>query len=209
MAPRALVIALIASALSWAPAAHAVTIGFGCITNNNAIDCGIGEAQLTVDVTDPGGNQVLFTFSNSGPADSAITDVYFDDGSLLGIASILDNPPDVDFMVPAIPAELPGANNVVPPFVTTQQFSAGADPPPATTGVDPGESVGVVFDLINAGTYADVLAELDSGALRIGIKVQDFASTGSESFVNLPEPATGGLLALGLLFTTFGVRRRS
>ena len=44
--------------------------------------------------------------------------------------------------------------------------------------------------------------------LRLGLHVQDFASTGSESYVNLPEPTTGGLIGLGLLLATVRGRRR-
>ena len=87
--------------------AAAATLGFGCITNNSPIDCTIAEAQLFVDVTDAGGGQVLFTFSNLGPASSSITDVYFDDGSLLAIA-LVSNSPGVDFSQLASPANLPG-----------------------------------------------------------------------------------------------------
>ena len=72
--------------------ANAALYSFYNITNNDAGDAAIGEAQLSVDVTDNGGNQVLFTFLNSGPEASSITDVYFDDnsGQLLSIASITD-----------------------------------------------------------------------------------------------------------------------
>jgi hypothetical protein len=189
--------------------ALAVTLGFGCISNNLGVDCATGEAQLAVDVIDPGGDQVLFTFTNSGPNASSITDVYFDDGSLLGIASILDNPPDVDFSTPATPSNLPSANNASPPFQTTAMFSADANPPPADKGVNPGESVGILFDLINGKNYAAVLSELASGQLRIGIHVQAFAGGGSESYVNppLPEPSTGLLIGLGLLAAIVWRRR--
>jgi hypothetical protein len=84
---RRLIFGLGAALLLGSNPAAAAVLGFGCITNNLPGDCLIAEAQLTVDVTDPGGGQVLFTFSNSGPDDSSITDVYFDDGSLLDIAS--------------------------------------------------------------------------------------------------------------------------
>ena len=68
----------------------AVPYGFQGITSNSLNDVAIGEAQLSVDVTAVAGNahQVLFTFTNAGPLASSITDVYFDDGTLLGIASI-------------------------------------------------------------------------------------------------------------------------
>ena len=78
--------------------ARAATYGFQCITNNSLTDAAIGEAQLFVDVTDPGGDQVLFTFINDGPEASSITDVYFDDGALLGLAAIDNSDPGVSFL---------------------------------------------------------------------------------------------------------------
>jgi hypothetical protein len=195
---------LVLGILSAYPAA-AVSFGFYCITGNLAGDCAIGEAQLSVDVIDAGGGQVLFQFGNSGPDASSITDVYFDDGALLGIASIV-NGPGVSFMQPATPSELPGANNASPPFVTTTGFSADSVPAVQPNGVNPGESLGIVFDLVGAMTYADVLSQLGSGALRIGIHVQGYDSLGSESLVNVPEPGSAVLVAIGL--AGLGANRR-
>ena len=48
-----------------ASAASAVTLGFSNITGNNATDAAIGEAQLSVDVTDAGGGLVDFKFNNT------------------------------------------------------------------------------------------------------------------------------------------------
>ena len=187
-----------------APNAGAVTIGFGCISNNLAGDCAIGEAQLSVDVSDNGGGQVLFLFSNAGPEDSSITGVFFDDGTLLGIASLIDadtgGDPGVDFTAGSgTPPELPAGNTVG--FQTTVGFLADSDPPVQPNGVNPLETLGVVFDLQAGGTLQDVIAELTDETLRIGIFVQGFAGGGSESFVSIPvpEPGTAMLLGLGLL----------
>jgi hypothetical protein len=200
---------LVLSCLASSPA-RGLAFGFDCITNNLAGDCAIGEAQLTVDVTDPGNDQILFTFHNAGPDPASITDVYFDDGSLLAIASILGSPPGVAFSEGASPPNLPGGNGVSPPFVTG--FSVDSDPPTVASGVDPGESLGILFDLQAGRTFADVLAELEDGTLRIGIHVQGFASGGSESFV-VPEPSVLGLGGLGLLglwhLSRRGARARS
>jgi len=159
---------------------HIVEPGDGAVQLADGV---IGEAQMFVELLDFGG-QVEFVFTNTGPALSSITDVYFDDGLLLGIASINNTPGFVEFSQLASPPELPGGNNLAPPFVTTDGFSADSDPPAQPMGVNPGEQLGIVFDLQGGATHQDVVNDLASGALRIGIHVQGFASGGSEAFVN-------------------------
>jgi len=197
--------------LAAAPAGAATTFGFYNITANNSGDAAIGEEQLFVDVTDNGSSQVLFTFTNTGPENSSICDVYFDDGSLLGIASIDNSSTGVLFTQLAKPVNLPGANNASPPFVTTAGFSADSDPPVQPNGVNPGEYVGILFDLQTDKTFSDVLTDLGTGELRIGIHVQGFDSGGSEGFVNndnpVPIPASVLLLGSGLIGLV-GFRRK-
>jgi len=191
----------VALALGMAGRAPAATLNFNCITNNSSgTDCTIGEAQLAVDVTDPGGGQVLFTFTNSGTDPSSLADVYFDDGSLLGISSIDNSDPGgVSFNPLATPADLPGGNMVSPSFVTSQGFSADSNPPVEPNGVNPGESLGITFNLLPGQTFADVLADLANGGLRIGLHVQAFADGNSESFVNAPVPEPTSIILIGSL----------
>jgi len=200
--------------------ARATILGFESITDNLASDAAIGEAQLFVDVTDAGGGLVSFLFSNIGPNPSSITDVYFDDGSLLAIAQLIDaddgtgGDPGVDFSPLASPPNLPGGQEADPPFETTQGFSADSDAPATPLkGVNPGETLEILFSLQSGQTFTDVVAELASGALRIGTHVQAFESGGSESFVNHPgtgvaEPGSMVLFTLGILGLAAGVSRR-
>ena len=175
--------------------AGAVSFGFGCISNNLAGDCDIGEAQLAVDVTaGPAAGQVSFLFTNTGSEDSSITAVYFDDGTLDGIASILDGT-GVDFEEGANPSNLPAGNTVG----FDASFSADSEPPTQPNGVNPGQELTIIFDLLTGEDFAGTLAALADGSLRIGLHVQGFESEGSESFVNVPEPALALLLAPLLL----------
>jgi hypothetical protein len=207
-----LVAVLVGSGLL-ASVSSATTFGFGCITSTSLVNCAIGAAQLSVDVTaDPDVNQVVFKFNNIGGAAASITDVYFDDGTLLGIAALRDRDDSitdlggygdagVDFSQGASPPNLPGGNAVN--FHVTAGFLADSDAPVQSNGVNPNEYLQIVFNLQSGKTFTDTLNALALGAgtggLRIGIHVQAIGTGGSESFVNaVPEPGTFALLALGL-----------
>ena len=91
---------------------HIVESGDGA---TELADGAIGEAQLFVELTDFG-TLVEFSFSNIGPEASSITDVYFDDGTLLGIASFSNELGIVEFSPLASPPDLPGGNWYHPGF---------------------------------------------------------------------------------------------
>jgi hypothetical protein len=180
-----------------------VRLGFTGLTDNNAEDVETGQAQLSVDVgNDIGGglraNQVRFRFHNDGDKPCSITDIYFDDGQLLGIAFLENTEGLVEFSQGAAPPNLPGGELAAPPFETTAGFSADSDPPILPLGINPGENLGIIFDIQPGYDRFDVVDELADESLRIGIHVQGFASGGSESFLNVPtpEPATLGLMLL-------------
>ena len=60
-----------------------------------------------------------------------------------------------------------------------------------------------------APDYADVIAELTDGRLRIGLHVQGFGNGGSESFVNNPVPVPAAVWLFGSgLIGLVGVARR-
>jgi len=190
--------------------AWAEMYGFTVVENNSSIyDPGI--MQFTVDVTDAGPvgsmNRVLFTFKNNGPITSSITQVYFDDGTLLGIADLIDKDQNsgdanVDFtqVGSAETPVLPGWENLDPDFITTAGFAAKADPSPSHNGIKVGESLGIIFNLQGTQTLEDTIRMLADGGLRIGLHVQGFLDGKSESYVNGPPvlPLPGAVL-LGVL----------
>jgi hypothetical protein len=199
------------------PAAAIETYSFDCITSNDPTGASgaAGERALFVDVSPTGDDsQVLFTFRNegtTGPYDSFYIDgVYFYDGVLLKISSLIDaddgsdGDPNVDFSGGTNPDHLPGFDldtyKLVTGYTLDVNDAADSDPSRTVGGVQPGEWLGVVFELRGNAVYADVINGLNDGTILIGLKVQGFGPY-SEGFVNgepLPVPGAVVLSAIGI-----------
>jgi hypothetical protein len=183
---------------------YAIPYGFQNVTNNNATNAAAGEAQLSLNVTGLN-NTISFQFINSGPVPCVITQIYFDfptaGGYSLNFSSFATAAGNtVVYQTGGTPHNLPGGQ----PISFVADFVASPDNPQPTYGVGTGENLFINFSLLN-GIFNNVISDLDSGALRVGIHVQSFANGGSESFINdpqaapVPEPTTMLLLGTGLL----------
>jgi len=171
--------------LSCLGTADAVIFPFQIFTNNGEYNDNHG-AIFKVDVTN-GEGTAKFTFYNESTFDCVIAAIYFDDGSLLGIDEII-NGPGTEFEKDG-PGNLPGGNLLNPPFVADREFNIGADNPAPQKGVNAiptGEWIQIKFNLISGGTIQDVINELHTGELRIGLHIISFPDGKSESAVNTP-----------------------
>jgi hypothetical protein len=124
---------------------------FSAVTNSSATNVATGQAQLSVDVSNGGTigsvNYVAFTFSNAGPNASSLTQIYFDDGTLLATGSVTDGP-GTDFSFNSGGGQvLPGGNAIN--FDVTSAFTAKPAPPVEPNGVNPGEHVTLTYSLRN------------------------------------------------------------
>lgn len=203
---KTFVISLLGTFLLCSTCFGTTTLTFYNISHNDPGDAAIGESQLSVDVIDDGGN-VTFTFQNSGPEASVICEIYFDNSILMSFVGIDESLPQVDYKNYQIgsvaPGNLPAGNAISPPFMATMTLSIEPTNPEPKWGVGPGEWVSLTYSLQAGKVYQDVLNDLASGDLRIGIHVQAYDSGGSESFIAqtdgapVPEPATMFILAAG------------
>ncbi len=171
--------------------AQALQFNFNNITHNSAVNESTGERQLLVDVTDSFGkenlasNNVLFKFSNVGPFASSMTQIYFDNSTVLkSMGTIADSGAGVDFVAATGNMNLPGGNTVK----FSPDFGIKPTGSVSQNGVNPGEWVSVLFNLSPSKTLNDVFNDLKSGSLRVGMHVQAFSNGGSEAFVNNNTP---------------------
>ena len=188
---------------------HADQFSFSCITGNSATNCNILETQIFLDVTaDANPNLVNFLFTNTGPAASSITDVYFSDLSpaLLGLPSYFTFSTGVSFSAGCSPGNLPGGGGS---FGFTTSYCADSDSPTQPNGVNPTEWLNIQYTLQGDETFADVIAALNNETYRVGVHVQGFANGGSEAGVHrVPEPSTMLLSVVGLASIAAPFRRR-
>lgn len=197
---------IIAAALvGFGSAAQAQTYSFGCVSNNSVANCTTGAAQLSLTLTQTIGS-VDFLFRNVGTAASSIADIYFDwaNNSAVFSPGQIINGSGVSFAWGASPPNLPAGNNLIPNFVA--DLAADSNAPVQPNGVNPGEQLTFRF----LSTSTSTAANLNSGALRVGLHVQGFSNGGSESFVTspIPEPETYAMLLAGLGLMAFVARRR-
>ena len=183
--------------------ASALTINFvQSGGTGSAADIAALENQLYVELSEVGGQAVFEFINESGGIPSSVTAVYFEStaGLLSAIGVGLSNPAGVAFDTPATPSGLPG-------LVEANIFySADANAPAPTNGINPGESLEVSFNYAGGATLADLVAAVEGGSLRLGIRVQSFGNGDSAQFVStgrphddpIPEPATMALLGLGI-----------
>ena len=196
------------------------TFEFARLSSNADVDVA-PYITLTTEATAPtestdNGTQVWFTFANDAPFASSITGVYLDDRTgLLTLPQIFDGD-GVDFNYSW--KKFPGGAGMDPPFITSRGLTVRSEPPVSPDGVNPGESLLLLFGL--NGDYADLISAIGLGAhlqpgdsadgtLRIGLHVQ--AVLGDESDVVRAVPVPNALLlgstGLGLLLGATRLRR--
>lgn len=215
------IVVLLALLLVHTVQVRAELIDFGCITGNDAsgTSCAIAESQMKLEIEASGSDQVLFTFSNIGAVDSFIGSIYFmyDNFDVLVFDAILNLDSGARFREGAHPSHLPAYDSRPASFSAEADVGRGQGNRGGRghNGINQGESLGILFDLVGA-TYDDVYAALLSGDLVIGIHAQGLGENNeySESLVAMPPmvvpvPAAAWLFSFGLLTLVGWIKRSS
>ena len=195
---------------AFATQVQAVTFNFNCVTSNGVGTCDTAEAQMLLDVTASGSNQVLFEFSNNDVGlgtdlNAIIGEVYFYDGIYLDASPSIINGSGVNFVAGANPAMLPGYD------ATPLSVFAAADVSQNTAdGVAVGDgTLGILFTLLSGADFNTVIAAMNSGDLVVGIHAKALGIDDiSESLVTVPVPAAVWLFASGLIGLVGVARKR-
>jgi len=179
------------------PAKAGYSVTFARQTSNGTQDVA-GQLRLTIE--DQGGSNVRFVFRNVGPVASRISEIYFDDGSLIGSAFTLNNGIGVDFQMGGNPATPPGISgfdatvNLVLRSQAAKNAATGIDQLTAASNTD--EFLNYNFALINNQKFADVITSLQiaqtggwnvdtTGGLRIALHVKSIGKlSNSDSFLS-------------------------
>jgi hypothetical protein len=198
-AALAAITALIVSSSAYA---LSYSLDFFVITQNSPLGSAVGE-QLHLEISDIG-DQVLFTFSNDGPIQSTLTDIYFEEGAsppLQSMADIDNNGGSGNVDYDQVTGRLRRPPGSRPYGWGRNATEFRADPSYAPAGVDPGEYVGLTFDLSDGYTFDDIVTELENEEWRIGIHVQRLPDGSSETFFNRPPTEVPDLGSTWMLLT--------
>lgn len=172
---------------------------------NDPTNSAIVRDQIRLDVIDVDSSHVAFKFYflDTTKTKPTITDIYFADGNLLSAPPTITTTGYVQgFTRSATPQNFVGPST----FSPTQFFTAAADNPQPSKGINPGDTLTFTFTYKSGVNYDGILAALRAAppnnytpdTLGIGLKIQNFANGGSEWAINNapanPVPAPAGVV---------------
>jgi hypothetical protein len=198
MANKKKVLLVFVLALFWSisNANAEITYPFEVITANGDYFEG-GQLDLSLEVENID-STVSFIFENESTVCSSIARIYFEQTMMLIFEDLFEGD-GTDFEVYTTPPSLPAGQTIDPAFERDDVFSVGAESPPPTNGINPGEQLTVNFKLADDTQFNDVIEALNTGLWRIGIHIIALPDGSSESAITIPEPTTLLIMGTGIV----------
>jgi hypothetical protein len=171
----------------------AATLGFTSVSATSPADVVIGQSQFFVSILDESARQVRFHFTNTGPAASSITTIFFvDQGDEQGFILTSVQPvtvagSGVAFGIPTIPPTLDIPELPESPGERLQLTLTANEPAPAN-GIGPGESLDVVGNLSDDLVTSQLMNRIANGTVRIALQAEGFPDGGTGTFLNNTSP---------------------
>jgi hypothetical protein len=184
--------------------------GFGTITTNSPNREAIA-GQLFMDVNSLTAASSSITFTNTGPSDSSISEIYFGSDLTtlnLSIDSVLSSSAGVSFDISgASPANPPGFEEFANWWSITIAAAESESPGTSHNGINPFEYLELGLSYTSGSTLSELI---QTGELQVALHVISIGEY-SDTFVNdttvIPEPAS--LILMGSVGSLLGfVRKR-
>ncbi len=167
------------------------------IFTDNGLYFSSSELELFVEVSQGTEDYLIdFTFHNQSQIESSIAGIYFDSALPLDFVEITQGLGTV-FERFATPENLPAGKDLKPAFLAIADLSFDSDPAVPHNGINPGQWLTIGLTVADGSTFEDVIDSLNGGSVRIGTHVIALPDGSSESAVNIPEPLTFFLIAIG------------
>ncbi len=194
---------ILAGSLSAAPTYKVVGVSKTSTANTK-----IGESQISVGLVGLSSSQIKIVVSNNGPSASSIADIYLGGTSGLLVKKQIINGSGVAYSWGATPGNLPGGTSKA-------DISADSNPPVSSRGINPGESVSLVFNIVRGKSLETIVSAIECGSLKVGMHVQAFKDGKSECFEIdrnppvVPAPGTLILASVGIGVVGYLKRRHA
>jgi hypothetical protein len=156
--------------------ASGIRLGFKPIDESGSVNDCLGAANFFMDITDISSRQIMITFHNRAPVSCAISDIIFADGDLFSI-SVQSARGSVEpgKLACTMDAGAGGRRHIPGPYHDYGiERLAGDDAVPMKNlqdGIQPNESLGIIFDLQPGTTLVDFISALSTERLNISLKL--------------------------------------
>ena len=156
--------------------ASGIRLGFKTVSGNADHGEIICDSNFFMDVTDIRDRRIMITFHNRSQLPCTISDIYFVDAEVFTI-SIQNVRNHHSTLAPECSVDLTTAQRQVAPepyhnsstYQVARQNTDDNDGMP--DGIQPNESLGIVFDLQAGVTLADIIGALSNGILNVSLKL--------------------------------------